>query len=358
LRLARVCLLLLTLVVAACTRAPELSYDGSSFRAEGWRGSEPAGGWDEVLAVYASDAPGAPPMLGDYTRRGGALVFTPRFPPAPGLPMRAVYRPPGAPPLEQRFTQDAAVAQAAAVLTGVYPSAEVWPANTLKLYVEFSGPMRQSDAFTRIHLLDEGGAVVDDAFVELDQALWDRSGRRLTILFEPGRIKRGVGPNETVGPPLLEGRRYVLVVDAGWPDANGRPLTTGARKPFLAGPPVRARVDPKTWRITPPAARTREPLSVAFPRLLDYALAQSAIHVRRDGKPVQGDIAISANETQWRFIPREAWRAGDYALHVEARMEDVAGNNLGRIFDPAASDAATMPDSARSDEEVAFRVAG
>ena len=346
------------LLVAACTQPPDVAYDGASFRAEGWRGPEPAGGWDEVLAVYAGSDPAAPAMLGDYRRRGGTIVFMPRYPPAPGLKLRAVYRPPGEAPMERLFTQDAGVAAAAASLTGVYPSADVLPANLLKLYVEFSAPMRQGQAWTHVHLLDEAGLPVEDAFVELDQELWDPQGRRLTILFEPGRIKRGVGPNQTQGPPLIEGRRYVLAIEPGWSDANGRPLVTGLRRPFLAGPPVREAIDPQAWKLSPPSAGSSAPLVVTFPRPLDYGLAQSAIFVSRGGAPVPGSVSLADHETRWLFTPSRPWQAGEYRLRIQSRLEDLAGNRPGRVFDIDMSRPARTADAAQPDRELVFRIAG
>ena len=43
---------------------------------------------------------------------------------------------------------------------------------------------------------------------------------RFTLLFDPGRIKRGLKPAQRrVGPVLEEGKSYTLVIDRGWTDA-------------------------------------------------------------------------------------------------------------------------------------------
>ena len=44
---------------------------------------------------------------------------------------------------------------------------------------------------------------------------------RLTLLLDPGRIKRGVRPLEEIGGALQVGRTYTLVIDDAWPDAKG-----------------------------------------------------------------------------------------------------------------------------------------
>ena len=45
------------------------------------------------------------------------------------------------------------------------------------------------------------------------EELWDQGFRRLTMTFDPGRIKRGLTSNEAIGPPLAEGKHYTLVID-------------------------------------------------------------------------------------------------------------------------------------------------
>src|SRR5687768_16167627 len=47
-----------------------------------------------VLRVWVAEAQeGMPPLLGDVTRRGGTLVFTPRYPFRPGVKYRARFDP-------------------------------------------------------------------------------------------------------------------------------------------------------------------------------------------------------------------------------------------------------------------------
>jgi hypothetical protein len=57
------------------------------------------------------------------------------------------------------------------------------------------------------------------------EELWDPGFRRLTMTFAPGRIKRGLTSNESIGPPITEGKRYTLVVDRDWLDARMGSLT-------------------------------------------------------------------------------------------------------------------------------------
>ena len=102
-------------------------------------------------------------------------------------------------------------------------------------------------------------------FLEVDQELWDRDYQRLTVLFDPGRIKRGLLPLADVGSAIEDGKQYTLVVDQDWRDARGAPLAASFRKPFRAGPADRTPPDPAKWRITAPRAGASDPLIVEFP---------------------------------------------------------------------------------------------
>ena len=117
------------------------------------------------------------------------------------------------------------------------------PENLLKFYLHFSAPMSRGEAYRRIHLLDADGNEVADPFLELGEELWDRDMRRFTLLFDPGRIKRGLKPREEVGPVLEEGKQYTLVVDRDWLDATGYPLAAKMRKTFRALAPDEAPLD-------------------------------------------------------------------------------------------------------------------
>ncbi len=52
------------------------------------------------------------------------------------------------------------------------------------------------------------------------QELWNEDLARLTVLIDPGRIKRNVATNVELGFALLAGRNYTLSVGAGWSSAN------------------------------------------------------------------------------------------------------------------------------------------
>jgi hypothetical protein len=133
---------------------------------------------------------------------------------------------------------------------------------------------------------------------------------------------------------LLPGQKYTLVIDKTWPDADGRPLAAGWEKRFTVGATIEEAVDPKQWKIAPPAAGTREPLVLRFPRPLDHALVQHMISVEgRDKKELAGEVTVADEERRWEFRPQQPWAAADYSLVVDTTLEDSAGNNLARPFE-------------------------
>jgi hypothetical protein len=136
-------------------------------------------------------------------------------------------------------------------------------------------------------------------------------------------------PNKEVGPPIVEGKQYTLLIDRDFLDARGVPLREEFRKSFRGAASDRTPPDPKTWKITPPKAGTTGDLVVDFPKPMDVALLQRLISV----SGIAGTISVAREETQWRFKPEDAWKRGDYQLIVDPTIEDLAGNEIGRAFD-------------------------
>lgn len=310
-----------------------------------------SGRWTEVLAVHAeSDASASaangdatlPPMIGRYRIDGTALRFEPAFPLAIGIVYRAVFRPetlqaagtPPAIPLAAAYQLPARRATESTVVSAVYPSAGELPENLLKFYLHFSAPMSRGHSYQHIHLLDEAGKEVELPFLELDQELWDPAMTRLTLLLDPGRIKRGVRPLEEIGSSLQPGHRYTLAIDHAWTDAAGEPLRADYRKSFSVSAAERTPPAPSEWRVTAPSAGGRGPLVVTFPHPMDRALALRLIRVAApDGRDLDGTVELGDQERRWSFTPSSPWPAGPHALVIATTIEDLAGNNIGKAFD-------------------------
>jgi hypothetical protein len=286
-----------------------------------------------VIFQVTVDQPGAPPLAGTYSMMAGTLAFAPKYPLQPGLSYRATFRLVNE-AAAVSLTLPKPVVTASTSVEHVYPSTAVLPENQLKFYIHFSAPMSRGEAFRRIHLLEDGGGEVKLPFLEIDEELWDKEQRRLTVLFDPGRVKRGLVPNEEVGPPLQAGRKYTLVIDAEWKDSTNAPLVKAFRKGFSVAAAERTPIDPQTWRLAPPRPATNDPLVLDFPRPLDAALLQRFLDVIGPaGKAIPGQIVLDRDETRWSFTPASPWAAGGHTIEILTSLEDLAGNKIGRAFD-------------------------
>ena len=329
--------------------------------------------WQAILRVHVAQADPAPanvpPVLGDHAVRAGVLRFTPRFPFDPGQRYEVVFDPSSLPSARGGSAPTPPRALRALVkvpapdrepstrVAAVYPTGPEVPENHLRLYVVFSAPMGLGGGSAHVRLLDEHGQPVADPFLPLDVDLWNADRTRFTVLYDPGRVKRGIRPNAELGRPLAADRRYTLVIDADWRDAEGQPLVASFRREYRVGPPRERALDPTTWQLDLPGGGTRDPLAVRFPVPLDYGLLQRALRVATgDGRPLAGEIRVEQGETRWTFTPRAPWRPGEYRLVAAATLEDVAGNRIGRPFEVDAVEA-QGPERARG-AVVPFRIGG
>jgi hypothetical protein len=158
--------------------------------------------WQRVLTVYAGDSTGLP-MIGTHVVAHDTLRFDPKFPPIRGTTYIARFdgKTLGAlagvsgstAAVTATWTRELISGPATTSVEEVYPTTDSVPMNLLRMYVQFSAPMTVGDgAEKHVRLLDERDVVVDKAFLVAagGQELWDRDHTRLTIFFDPGRIKR------------------------------------------------------------------------------------------------------------------------------------------------------------------------
>jgi hypothetical protein len=300
--------------------------------------------WTALLAVYVAPPEGkkrGPALLGSYRIEDGMLRFEPRFPLVRGVRYQVVFQPNRVPtrealkekPLEKEVLL-AKPKTEPTIVSNVYPTTDQLPENQLKFYLHFSAPMNRGDSYKHIQLLDDKGKAVDVPFLELEQELWDSTAQRLTVFCDPGRIKRGLKPREEFGPVLEEGKSYTLVIERAFEDASGNPLKETFKKSFKAVAPDDKQPDVRTWKVSAPAAGTRDFVVVTFPKPMDRALAERLIWVADDhGRKPAGKVTITEKETIWQFAPDKAWETGTYQLIADTRLEDLAGNSIARPFE-------------------------
>ncbi len=274
-------------------------------------------------------------IQGRYQVEGDFLVFTPYYPFENGLTYVARVKDfqAGKGYLYHHFQVGEKLALEKAKLLSIYPSADVLPENLLRFYFYFNTPMKKGQALTHIELVDDNGNVDNRAFMEFKQELWSADGKRLTILFDPGRIKRGVSTNKELGPALLEGKKYTLNISGKWQDVYGQELSTSTTKEFVVGPAYRQKMVVEDWIIEKSEVKDGG-LTIHFDRIMDHALVQSMIKIIRvDNQKISGIWETSRDEKKAQFTPEQPWQNGNYQIVFDPRMEDVAGNNMEGLLD-------------------------
>jgi hypothetical protein len=291
-----------------------------------------------VVAATARVRPGGlapgdqfPAMAGRLVRDGDDVCFVPRFPFIDGRTYTVTVAGAAVAVLTRPRPERVAVTE----ILAIYPTAAEVPRNLLRFYLWFSAPMSEGYAAEHIRLVDAAsGAPLAAALLPTARELWSGDRRRLTVLLDPARIKRGLAAHRAIGYPLRLGQPFRLVARAGFRDAAGHPLCGPAERLYAVGPDERRRVDPGAWTVAAPSAGAREPLAVTFGRPLDHGLLRRCLQVTGpDGQSVAGLAEPGPEERSWQLTPRRPWAPGPHQLVVDPVLEDLAGNSVSRVFD-------------------------
>ena len=303
-----------------------------------------AGALSRLLVLYTSeallrrgDSSAVPSVAGRIVIQDGTVCFVPRFPFAGGVSYSLLVK--SADDTERaevwEIVRPSPEVASTTEVVAIYPTAAELPVNLLRVYVHFSAPMSEGWAARSITVKRvDTGETLEGVFLPPEPELWDAQRKRLTMLLDPGRIKRGLVPNLELGYPLVEGTTISIGINAAFRDATGQPLRAGAERTYSIGSALRSRIDPHAWQLTAPAAGSRDALRVEFDRPLDHGLLQHCLSVRdSEGSTIEGVSEVGLGERSWSFTPDTPWQTGEYALVVEPRLEDVAGNSPARVFD-------------------------
>lgn len=306
-----------------------------------------AGDPSDILQVFVGSAAGCcdtrTPVAGRYVHAGSVLSFTPAFGFSAGLDYVARMRQADSDALVA-FRLSTDLAQAQAAVTKVFPSGQTLPENILRFYIHFTVPMRPGVAFDYITLRDASWRADDAAFMRFKQELWNADRTRLTVLMDPGRIKRNVATNVELGPALRKGRTYTLSVEGGWPSADGTSVLSGFSKRFEVGEPLRDLPDVRHWLVAPPCQGGRDRLTVSFDRPFDRHLLDKDIHVTAgDRQRIDGSVEISDGERIWSFTPTQTWSHRNIQIVVHPDLEDVAANNFRDLLDHVSGQSTEVP---------------
>jgi hypothetical protein len=155
----------------------------------------------------------------------------------------------------------------------------------------------------------------------LEQELWSPSGKILTVMMHPGRVKTGLKAHDEEGPILSVGDDVALALD-------GVPV-----KRWSVGPPDEIGPMASEWKVSAVRVESKQPLVVALDGPIDGRDADYlAIADVRDRR-VAGRARLTNGESTWTFTPSAPWRPGAYKLVVRGTLEDPAGNRLGSHFE-------------------------
>src|SRR5215510_14125091 len=136
----------------------------------------------------------------------------------------------------------------------VQPSGPEVPANLLRLSIRFAAQV-EGPLLPRLSLLRADGSQIQAPFLE--QELWSPSGRILTVMMHPGRVKSGLKAHDAEGAILSVGDEVVLALD-------GVPI-----KRWRVGPADVIGPMASKWKVSAVRVESTQPLVVALDGPID-----------------------------------------------------------------------------------------
>lgn len=215
----------------------------------------------------------------------------------------------------------AVVAQATAaqwVPVVVQPSGPQVPANLLRISLVFAQPV-DAPILPRLELREANGNVIDQPFLE--QELWSPSGKVLTVLLHPGRVKSGLIAHDTAGPVLHADEMVTLTLD-------GREI-----KRWKVDSDDHDGPRPADWSVGRILAGTREPLRVELDSPIDGRDVDYLAVANSSNRRIHGSARLEVGERRWTFTPDAPWTESQYTLAVFGNLEDPSGNRLNGHFE-------------------------
>src|SRR5499427_1191765 len=131
----------------------------------------------------------------------------------------------------------------------VQPSGPEVPANLLRISISFASQV-EGALLPRLALLHADGTRVQEPFLE--QELWSPSGKILTVMMHPGRVKTGLKSRDEMGPILSVGDDVALALD-------GIPI-----KRWRIGPADEIGPRMSEWKVSAVRADSKQPLVVTL----------------------------------------------------------------------------------------------
>lgn len=232
-------------------------------------------------------------------------------------------------------------------ITAIYPKLDTVPENLLKMYITFSEPMQEvRSALDFIEVIDLTTQEKTHIFLPLETELWNTEHTELTLWLDPGRIKKDLIPNKELGIPIKKGHSYAIRILSDWQSAQGMALGKITEKKIVVGSRDATSPSIAKWSVTAPTKDTKEGLGISFDESLDAMLIEKNIRiVHEKNGVVPGGFLVMKNASSVLFVPKDVWKKGRYQVSVESSLEDMAGNNLNRLFDTDLQQKQALPNS-------------
>ncbi|WP_299674691.1 hypothetical protein [uncultured Tenacibaculum sp.] len=266
-------------------------------------------------------------IVGSFVTQTNSIIFIPRFPFLQGKTYIIKTNDD-----QQEFLVPKSV-RSKPVVTAVYPTKNKIPENILRMYIQFSNPMKTTGNLKNIKLYNSTGIEVKGVIFNNVYELWNEAQTQLTIIFDPSRVKTGLKINENLGRALESGENYKIVV-SNLEDIYGQRLKNSYTKHFYVTEEDTQSPNHEKWTLKSPKANTTESLNIDFKESIDMMSLQNRLFVFSSGNDrIDGKIKFNNNEKSWKFIPNQKWTKGDYILKINSRLSDPSGNNLNGLFD-------------------------
>src|SRR3546814_808549 len=114
--------------------------------------------------------------------------------------------------------------------------------------------MRTGESEKYITIIKNEKDTVSGVFLNLDPELWNENRTVLTVWLDPGRIKRDLIPNLTLGAPLVNHTKYSIVISENWLNAQGLKLKENFVKTFFVSERDSLSPDITNWALELPSS--------------------------------------------------------------------------------------------------------
>jgi len=219
-------------------------------------------------------------------------------------------------------------------IKNIYPSSSSVPSNILKWYIKFSKAVNTSYIYKHIRFINASGDTISNAILPLENTLVSEDKTLITIWIEPGRQKRGLIPNSKQGAVFNPNKTYKLIISNQLKDSEGVPMSADYIHSFKVEYPDRIKPNITNWNIQRPEINSLSSLLIHTNESLDYGSILNNIYIiNAQNQKTEGDWRLIQQEKTLSFIPIKPWTQGSYKVLFHAEIEDLAGNNLHKLFD-------------------------